>query len=170
MFICPKGYYCPAGQVKPIPCEIGTFNPSQGNGTKKACVKCSPGLYCRGEALSVPTGPCFPGFYCDGGSITPQPLNGYGGDICPAGHFCPEGTGLYTQCSVSTYNPSRGQSNLTACLPCPEWATCDVRGLALPTECSSNNTDLTEASRGNCSALGKAIYLLLQVLPACLYS
>nr|XP_022291423.1 uncharacterized protein LOC111102827 [Crassostrea virginica]XP_022291424.1 uncharacterized protein LOC111102827 [Crassostrea virginica] len=153
VFICPKGYYCPAGQVKPIPCEIGTFNPSQGNGTKKACVKCSPGLYCRGEALSVPTGPCSPGFYCDGGSITPQPLNGYGGDICPAGHFCPEGTGLYTQCSVSTYNPSRGQSSVTACLTCPKWATCDVRGLALPTECSSNNTDLTEASRGNCSAL-----------------
>lgn len=71
VFICPEGYYCPAGRTSPMPCPIGTFNPYSGNGTEKACLKCTPGLYCKDKGLSVPSGPCSPGFYCNGGSILP---------------------------------------------------------------------------------------------------
>lgn len=155
VFICPEGFYCPSGQTSPMPCPIGTFNPYFGNGTEKACLKCSPGLYCKGKGLSVPTGPCSPGFYCNGGSVTPNPLNGHGGDICPVGHYCPEGTGLFTPCSPSTYNPSRGQANNRSCLACPEGLTCNKSGLALPSECYANSTNITDAlTDRSCPELG----------------
>uniref|UniRef100_K1RZC1 Latrophilin-2 n=1 Tax=Magallana gigas TaxID=29159 RepID=K1RZC1_MAGGI len=145
VFICPEGFFCPAGRTSPMPCPIGTFNPYSGNGTEKACLKCTPGLFCKDKGLSVPSGPCSPGFYCNGGSVTPHPLNGHGGDICPVGHYCPEGTGLFTQCPPSTYNPSRGQSNNRSCLACPEGLTCNRSGLALPSECYANSTNITDA-------------------------
>lgn len=66
------------GRTSPMPCTIGTFNPYSGNGTEKACLKCTPGLFCKDKGLSVPSGPCSPGFYCNGGSVTPHPLKDTG--------------------------------------------------------------------------------------------
>ncbi|XP_048765393.2 adhesion G-protein coupled receptor F3-like isoform X7 [Ostrea edulis] len=146
VFICPAGSYCPEGQVHPLPCETGTFNPYTGNGTKEACLQCSPGLYCGEENLAVPTGPCSSGFYCTGGATTPTPLNGRGGDICRAGYFCLEGTGILTPCPNSTYNPSRGQSNIESCLKCPDGLTCNGTGLSFPNECHSNVSHETDCS------------------------
>ncbi|XP_061176826.1 uncharacterized protein LOC133185543 isoform X2 [Saccostrea echinata] len=154
VFICPEGFYCPEGQVWPLPCDIGTFNPYYGNSTGKACLKCSPGMFCSGKNLSVPTGPCSSGFYCNRGAVSPTPLNGRGGDICPAGHYCLEGTGIFTPCPSMTYNPSRGQPNNQSCLPCPDAYTCNGKGLSLPNECSPNNTNTTDALLNkNCTKL-----------------
>ena len=41
----------------PIPCPVGFYNPTAGQGLVAACLACTPGSYCAGQALVAVSGP-----------------------------------------------------------------------------------------------------------------
>lgn len=57
----------------------------------------------------------------------------FGGE-CQEGYYCPEGSVKATTaaCPKATYNPIKGGTNSSACLPCPGGKACTGKGLAEP--------------------------------------
>ena len=84
---------------------------------------CPAGQYCQFDGLDSPTGNCTEGYYCSSRAKTATPTDGDTGNICPAGHYCPEGSGWPTSCSLGTYSPSTGNKKEQDCLACTtgEW-------------------------------------------------
>lgn len=74
------------------------------------------------------------------GSKTSSPVNVVGedgsvvGDVCPAGHFCVEGSVNPVACPSGTYSGSTGNTDSSACLPCPSGFECPDAGTAEATE------------------------------------
>lgn len=68
------GFYCPLGNVTPVPCPKGTYGPTAGAESIDSCLKCPPHHYCPrpGLAASLPCGPA-----------AQQPLSGQVFCICP---------------------------------------------------------------------------------------
>lgn len=97
---CPAGYYCPAGTVKPIPCTVGTYNPTAASSGSGACISCDAGSYCDEEGLTYVKGVCSAGYFCTTGAPSATPAINltltanaayatlYG--ICPRGYYCPQ--------------------------------------------------------------------------------
>jgi hypothetical protein len=97
--ICPVGSYCPAGTTSTPPkCPSGTYSP-QGASSEEQCTTNMPS-----------------GYYPVRGVAT----------ICPAGAYCPAGTITPVACPRGTYNPSKGKTAATSCLPCPAGSYCMV--------------------------------------------
>ncbi|XP_051895680.1 uncharacterized protein LOC127583597 [Pristis pectinata] len=73
-YICPKGHYCPNGSAEPIPCPVGTYNPSEGRGNVESCLRCPTNYFnhLTGQAAC---------FTC--GSQAIQPEEGHDRCICP---------------------------------------------------------------------------------------
>ena len=44
-YICPAGFYCPAGAVSEVPCPKGTFNPNEGGTSVNDCSLCPENTY-----------------------------------------------------------------------------------------------------------------------------
>lgn len=112
---CHAGYYCPEGTALMVACPRGTYNPDRRGQTEEACVKCDPGKYCNGTALTEPSGLCLPGYYCTGNSSLPDPADGLTGNICLMHHFCPGGSSIPQKCSIGYFANNTGSS---ACLLC----------------------------------------------------
>ena len=80
---CPTGEYCPGvGNVKPLECYPGTYNPLQ---QQSNCTLCPTGHICPGWGRTEPE-PCPPGFICISLGLSAPVV------LCPAGFYCPEGT------------------------------------------------------------------------------
>ena len=103
--VCPPGYYCPAGTLRPYdkPCENGTFNAYPGGKSIKDCESCTGGLVCNGKGLSAPNGVCSAGWYCERGAKSSMPNDDHEGGLCPEGHYCPNGTKTPRPCLAGTY-------------------------------------------------------------------
>ncbi|KAJ7990490.1 hypothetical protein DPEC_G00300860 [Dallia pectoralis] len=71
--LCEKGYYCPLGGPRPVPCPRGTFGPTAGATSVLSCLSCPPDHYCPRPALPSSL-PC--------GSWARQPLPGQGRCVC----------------------------------------------------------------------------------------
>ncbi|KAL8270980.1 hypothetical protein Esti_005101 [Eimeria stiedai] len=99
--ICPEGKYCPEGTGDPIPCEGGTYQSQQGEGSCKTCPE---------------------GSYCPSGSSTPR--------TCPVGFYCPAGTHYEFQypCPQGTYGKTEGAKAVSSCEPCKEGHLCSSPG------------------------------------------
>ncbi|KAI0228985.1 hypothetical protein LSAT2_020568 [Lamellibrachia satsuma] len=102
---CPSGHYCPLSTSRSdeYPCPSGSFNPLGGQTNETACKACTPGLYCLGNGLSLPTSNCSEGWYCSGGSTQPMPTNHAEGGKCYPGTFCPGGSDAPTNCTEGYY-------------------------------------------------------------------
>ncbi len=48
--ICPRGYYCPAGSIRPQGCSPGTYQDQEGEST---CQICPPGSVNRKKRCAV---------------------------------------------------------------------------------------------------------------------
>lgn len=119
---CPEGNYCPLATDTPTPCPPGTFSNVTLLFAESQCLSCTPGSFCDGTGLSMPTGFCTPGYYCTLGSPIATPLtNDSFGGICPIAHYCPLGSVFPLQCEPGTYNPIKGREQ---CLPCPAGFFC----------------------------------------------
>ncbi|XP_041098352.1 SCO-spondin [Polyodon spathula] len=115
--LCPKGYYCPGGDIDPNPrlCPNGTYSDRQGLREVSACTPCPAGQYCfsKSQGISRPTG------------------------SCPSGYHCPVGTGYpYSfPCTPGSYrNSSLGHRGET-CQPCPAGFYCASQATEIPTIC-----------------------------------
>ncbi|CDJ30352.1 Cast domain containing protein, related [Eimeria mitis] len=110
---CPKGYYCPAGTAKAIPCPGGTYNPLLRRTDVSDCMISKAGTYAE-EATTSEAGT---------GS-------------CAKGHFCPPGSSKADQvaCPAQTYNPSPGGGSANDCKPCPAGKYCGT-GVSEPDDC-----------------------------------
>ena len=128
-FICPIGYFYLAGADNASTCPSGTY--SNVTGLKKAseCSLCPPGMYCSGEALTLPSGLCFSGYVCSQGSPVPNPVVAPYGNLCPSGHFCRQGTHTPVACPSGTFLSSTGGQSLNDCTPCTPGRFCESVGL-----------------------------------------
>lgn len=82
-FICSRGHYCPGvGNVRPIECYPGTYNPLQ---QQSNCTLCPPGHICPGWGRLEPA-ICPAGFVCIESALSEPVIQ------CPQGYYCPEGT------------------------------------------------------------------------------
>jgi len=91
-FICPPGHYCPeVGNVRPLECYPGTYNPSH---MRSNCTLCPPGHVCPRWGMLEPE-ICPAGFVCVESGL-PEPVI-----MCPPGFYCEAGTlALNTSLSV----------------------------------------------------------------------
>lgn len=111
--VCMAGYYCPSGTTQPIPCPIGTYNPSTQKSALSDCLACPAGLYCPNVATSA-------------------------GNPCPKGSYCVAGVSTPTFCPVGTYAPNTNTVSLAACTNCDAGKYCDTPGLvAVSGSCSA---------------------------------
>ena len=118
---CPAGYHCAEGtsldgDVQPIKCPPGTFNPDIRGIDTDACISCYAGYACTAEGLANPDQPCTAGYFCEAGSDTPTQ------NQCTEGHFCPEGAAKELPCPMGYFQDLRGQA---ACKPCPAGKVCN---------------------------------------------
>jgi hypothetical protein len=82
-YICPRGQYCPGvGNIKPLDCYPGTYNPDFG---RSNCTLCPTGHICSGWRRTAPE-ICPAGFVCIALGLSAPAL------LCPPGYFCKEGT------------------------------------------------------------------------------
>lgn len=88
--VCPVGFYCPHGAASPLGCPDSTYQLALGS---SACLDCSAGYYCQGNATKM----------------TP----------CPSGFFCPRKSAAPQACPAGTIGPA--QSMLTSILDCIPW-------------------------------------------------
>lgn len=69
---------------------------------------CTPGKYCEGDGLSLPTGPCSAGWFCNG-SATRNMTTTHGGR-CQPGYYCPSGSNKMEPCSGGSFCATSGLS------------------------------------------------------------
>jgi hypothetical protein len=130
--MCPPGYYCERGSVKPTPCPIETFcehESSEPTICKKGyynnqtsqykCTPCEPGRVCLLDSLHE-TSPCPAGYICPSSSIGSLDSNVTVVEFssakpCPASEYCPIGS-------------------IDAGIPCPAGNFCP-EGSSMPTQC-----------------------------------
>lgn len=126
---CPAGYVCPSGTATPIPCPLGTIQPSlQKQSLLSDCLPCPIGRFCNSSALTAlsGSGPCSAGFWCAQGQISPTPTNGTYGGPCEPGYACPAESRAPVVCDQGLYQPAAQQA---ACLTCPGGTLC-INGTA----------------------------------------
>ena len=80
------------------------------------CQDCTPGWYCGGSGLHVPTAECAPGYYCTGRAENDHQHE------CPRGYKCPLGSANPEPCEAGYYQNETGQST---CRICPRGFYCN---------------------------------------------
>ena len=137
---CPIGYYCPEGTgLDWHPCPSGTLNPNLNVSSEVGCLRCPPGRYCQGLAVSqfegVGSGNCSAGFYCIEGVNTSMPISPYfsgiGGE-CPPGFYCPEATSAPYPCPRGTFSNLSRLTSESECTPCTPGMYCAIANLTTP--------------------------------------
>jgi len=75
---CPQGYYCPlgTGNFKKYPCPFGMYGAQNQLVRVGECSYCDGGEFCKGAALTQPSGNCEAGYYCSQGAFDRR------GDFC----------------------------------------------------------------------------------------
>ena len=76
---CPSGYICAAGSTSATgsaQCLDGFYCPAN----YAAMVPCTPGKYCSGVGLALPSGLCSAGYYCKEGATSATPTDGTTGN------------------------------------------------------------------------------------------
>ena len=99
-FICPSGYFCPAGAAKLQQC------PNKAVGTV-------------GARSTVECGECPPGNLCFAGNSSMR--------LCDVGHYCSSSESV--PCPLFTFNDQRGKSSISSCLACPAGYFCNTTGI-----------------------------------------
>ena len=113
---CPAGFYCKNDPedlptFRPIPCRIGTYNPSTHGKNLEDCLPCPAGMACPEPSTESPV-PCSAGKYCPNSEKTISPT----GTKCPIDHECPEGTADPIPCRLGHY--TRSEEGAEFCEPC----------------------------------------------------
>eukprot|EP00002_Diphylleia_rotans_P010730 TRINITY_DN2129_c0_g1_i2.p1 TRINITY_DN2129_c0_g1~~TRINITY_DN2129_c0_g1_i2.p1 ORF type:complete len:5186 (-),score=657.71 TRINITY_DN2129_c0_g1_i2:603-16160(-) len=126
---CPEGHYCPSGSQSPFQCPSGTYQPAKGKGSLSECIQCPPGKFCKGTALTLPSGDCSAGYYCDGGSSSPTQHK------AQPGYYAPAASSDQTECAAGTFTSSPAQQS---CSECPAGFVCPTR-TADPQPCPSGS-------------------------------
>lgn len=79
-------YYCPRGTNVTIPCEKGTYGPTEQLGSQAECKGCEPGEFCAKDGLNETSGNCSAGFFCRRNASVNEPTDGITGEYCEI-HF-----------------------------------------------------------------------------------
>ena len=136
---CPAGYFCPAGTSDPTQnlCACGYWG-QLGARNSTCSGPCNAGAF--GSTTSVRIAPTCTGL-CAGGYFCPPVSCTANAQLCPIGTFCVPGSATSTPCPVGQwsnvtargpqlgeiacfectpgrYNPARGSTSVSACLPC----------------------------------------------------
>ncbi|XP_075046430.1 uncharacterized protein LOC142107145 [Mixophyes fleayi] len=133
-FICPQGYFCPAGTQfgTQYSCPAGMYGPRHGLSSITECVYCPSGKYCKGPGQAEPTGNCSSGYWCKEGAVEERPQDGFSGALCPPGHYCTEGARSPMPCPAGTLSDAKGLSSKLECQPCPGGHYCNNTGQISP--------------------------------------
>lgn len=123
---CLKGFYCPDGVEKPLPCPKGTFRGSEGGKTLDDCKACPAGSACDVVGISDYRRKLCPvGYYCEKGSFAPV--------ACPPGTFRPN-LGAKEKGNGVSYNPTL-RSKPAVCFKCVGGFYCETKATAVPEIC-----------------------------------
>jgi hypothetical protein len=118
MLPCPPGNYCPKGTYIPIPAPRGFFAPGEGNAQAALCL---PGSYTHYEGFQKCL-VCPAGYECavDG---TFKPL------VCRSGTVRSLRDSITCKnCPMGTWNPFRGLTDESLCIPCNPGIVCSSEG------------------------------------------
>lgn len=122
---CPTRRYCPAGSVRGVLCDAGTYNDASTKLTAaSSCLAWPERVYCIDGTKGSDF--CESGHICGSGSGTPLPTGdkalGAVNYICPKGRYClkagASGLNAPTDCSASKYTYYAGSDSLDDCLSC----------------------------------------------------
>ena len=100
-------------------CNFAQFRNITGAASTDDCVKCDDGMYCEGQANTVPTGKCAAGYYCLQGNSLERPNNSSIGGMCPEGRICEKGTSIPTKCATGNIlqiSFAKGVKNFRNCV------------------------------------------------------
>ncbi|KAI8480901.1 hypothetical protein Bbelb_413740, partial [Branchiostoma belcheri] len=134
-YICPAGFYCPAGTLYELGCEFGYYNPNPGQAN---CTVCPVGYMCDQVNMTSPE-PCKSGHYCPEGVPSPVPCpegtyNNKSGlstesecDDCLAGYYC---AGPGNSFPTGTLRDTTGAASVSECHPCTAGSYCNSSGLS----------------------------------------
>lgn len=118
--LCPPGYYCPRGSIKPIKCDAGTYCEHQ----FAEPLKCKQGYY-NDQAGMYMCKPCPPGKIC--------PTEGLNmAKPCPAGYYCP-------RYLTGTIDQNYNGTDFEKAMPCPENYYCPGDSAFIGSECPMGN-------------------------------
>ncbi len=172
--VCDPAYYEHAGADRPIICPLGYREiPNIGeNSTRDSaestCEPCPVGAYANSSDFSGSRVclTCPPGYYCLGGSVIGDPEFSpvYNASLCPAGHYCPSESYYPTACSAGSFNPFKGESDETSCLPCPVDSYTHIPGQR---GCYNCSTLATTSQVGSTECLCDGLYRVFQVRTFC---
>lgn len=112
---CPEGYYCETQASFPVPCDLGTYNPTASSVDISACLACPSGATCstRGQTVADAAAfTCESGFYCP---TTTDKIE------CPKGYYCPQDSVNPTTCPAGYYTDNLAQA---ICAKCPAGFYC----------------------------------------------
>ena len=122
---CPAGFYCPGGDVSPlpVPCPRGTLGIGTGLADESDCSDCEPGEYCSYYGATTPTGLCAAGYFCpesrnrsESAEIMPDtPDDLY---LCPAHYYCVAGSIEPEPCPEGTFRNEKGGRSEASCQNC----------------------------------------------------
>jgi len=127
---CPKGYECPEGVSRPVPCLPGKYNDKTKASVCKKCpignycpnsamedyVECELGQACHQEGMSEGF-ECLEGYYCLKGTDFYSKSETCNADqnncpvACSIGHKCPTGSSRETKCTGKFYQDKEAQPN-----------------------------------------------------------
>lgn len=122
-------------------CWNGTYSSAQGQTSNSTCVVCPKGSYCYQQPLYTHSGSCT---VCPAGTQLNEFCTGC---PCPQLAFITWGAVKPLPCPPGTYNNVTGQSDPSACFPCPAGTYCPS-GSAEPTwaDTANTQTDLSGTS------------------------
>jgi hypothetical protein len=95
---CPPGHYCPeVGNIKPLPCYPGTYNPLRQQGN---CTLSPPGHTCPRWGMLQPV-ICRAGYVCNDYGLSSEVV------LCPPGFYCPVGVVILetTRVNITIFVP-----------------------------------------------------------------
>ena len=118
MYPCPPGNYCPKGTYIPIPAPRGFFARNEGNSDPAMCL---PGSYTHYEGFQECLA-CPAGYECtQDGTYKPT--------ICPSGTVRSLRDSVTCKsCPMGTWNPFRGVTDESLCIPCNPGLVCSAEG------------------------------------------
>ena len=130
--LCPAGAWCPPGTAAPVLCQLGTYNPFQGNDTAAACLACGAGRFGNVTGLSGPFASQLVHvgtedyWYFYANTCQDCPAGLYSATVgatactlpCPQGSYCPPASSTPTLCPSGTWRAAQGGGSAMDCTEC----------------------------------------------------
>ena len=145
--VCPMGFYCPPGSIRPLKCPAGRYGSSLGLENDHCSGLCAEGYFCPAGSTTPRAHVCgSQTYFCPPGSAVPRLVDDAfytlpespdkskrtSQAICPSSEYCNDG--LRFKCPPGVYGNTSGLTNSDCTNLCPPGFYC-LEGSVNPTRC-----------------------------------